>query len=151
VDDLPERLASTPTFLVTQLATHAHRLAGESFERAGARGYHYRVLAALADRGPQSQADLGRRVNMDRSDIAGAVDDLVAAGQVERRVDPADARRRIVRLTPAGRRQVNRLDRSLAAAQDEFLAPLDGTQRAAFTALASALLSHHASAARDRG
>lgn len=148
MEDLPERLAATPTFLVTQLATHAHRFASEAFERAGARGYHYRVLAALADRGPQSQADLGRRVNMDRSDIAGAVDDLVGAGHVDRRVDPADARRRLVRLTPAGRRQLARLDRSLAAAQQEFLAPLEAEARATFVSLLTELLTHHSARSR---
>ncbi|WP_227834009.1 MarR family winged helix-turn-helix transcriptional regulator [Nocardia macrotermitis] len=35
-------------------------------------------------------------------DSSGAVDRLVAAGYAERADDPADARRRIVRLTPRG-------------------------------------------------
>ncbi|WP_435792456.1 hypothetical protein [Amycolatopsis tolypomycina] len=34
---------------------------------AGARGYHYRILATLHEFGPSSQAGLGRRGRVDRS------------------------------------------------------------------------------------
>lgn len=151
VDDLPERLASKPTFLMNQLATHAHRIASDGFDRAGARAYHYRVLSALAEFGPLSQADLGRMVNMDRSDVAIAVDELAGAGRVERRSDPADRRRRIVHITAAGRRHLARLDRELSAAQDEFLAPLDARARRAFHAALTTLLAHHTAGRHPRG
>lgn len=143
MSETPVRLRSKPTFLTTQLATHARRLVTDAFARAGARGYHYRVLATLEENGPQSQADLGRSVNMDRSDVVAAVNQLSELGQVERRADPDDARRKIVHLTAAGRRQLRRLDRELAEAQEQFVAPLDDTERATLQRLLERLVDHH--------
>jgi MarR family transcriptional regulator, lower aerobic nicotinate degradation pathway regulator len=146
VTDAPRRLTSKPTYLTTQLATHARRLVTEAFDRAGARGYHYRLLSALEEAGPQSQAELGRGVNVDRSDVVAAVNQLVELGHVERRADPTDARRWIVHLTPAGSRQLRRLDRELAIAQAEFTAPLTAKERAEYQRLLSRLLAHHEAA-----
>ena len=139
----PVRLRSRPTFLVTQVALHARRLVTDAFTRAGARGYHYRVLATLEEHGPLSQADLGRSVNMDRSDVVAALDQLAELGQVERRPDPDDARRKIVHLTAAGRRQLRRLDREVTEAQEQFVAPLDDDERATLQRLLERLLDHH--------
>ena len=73
MEETPGRLTAKPSWLITQLAVHAHRLASDGFAEMKARGYHYRILAALHEFGPASQAELARRCNMDRSDIvAGA-------------------------------------------------------------------------------
>lgn len=140
----PSRLSSKPTYLTTQLAAHARRLVSEAFANADARGYHYRLLAALDEFGAESQAELGRGVSMDRSDVVAAVNELEALGQVERRADPGDRRRKIVHLTPVGRRQLRRLDRQLARAQELFMAPLSDDDRATCRALLTTLLEHHA-------
>jgi len=145
VSDRPERLASKPSYLTTQLARHVQRMVSEAFEETGARGYHYRLLATLDEVGPTSQAELGRRADMDRSDVVAAVNELVAAGQVGRAPDPADARRNVISLTPAGRRQLQRLDRALERTQDRFLAPLTGRDRERYAALVRTLLDHHES------
>src|SRR5690348_13277877 len=52
----------------------------------GARGYQ--VLAAAGNEQPGTQQALGQRVGIDRSVMTYLVDDLVAAGLVERRPDP---------------------------------------------------------------
>jgi MarR family transcriptional regulator, lower aerobic nicotinate degradation pathway regulator len=142
----PSRLSGKPTYLTTQLAAHARRFVNDAFSAAGAGGYHYRLLAVLDEFGPKSQAEIGRGVNMDRSDVAVAVNELEALGQVERHGDPGDGRRKIVQLTPAGRRQLHRLDRRLARAQDLFMAPLADEDRATYRALLSTLIEHHAKA-----
>lgn len=139
----PRRLNSKPTYLTTQLATYARRLVTEAFANADARGYHYRLLAALDEFGPESQAELGRGVSMDRSDVVAAVNELEALGQVERRLDRADGRRKIIHLTPVGRRQLRRLDRELARAQELFMAPLADDDRATYRAMLTTLLEHH--------
>lgn len=143
MDDLPDRLAEKDTFLVTQLATTARQLSSGAFVRAGARGYHYRVLSALDEHGPLSQADLGRLVHMDRSDVVGAATDLAELGQVERAADPTDGRRRMLSITTAGRRQLKRLDRELARAQADFLDPLDEAERRRLHGLLTRLYRHH--------
>src|SRR4051794_29758628 len=105
----PARWEGLPSWLLTQTAGHAHRLVGDGFAAADARGYHYRLLATLADLGPASQAELGRRSGIHLSDMVATVNELAARNLVERAPDPADRRRNIVSLTTAGRRQLRRL------------------------------------------
>lgn len=145
----PERLSRKPSYLTTQLARHVHRLVGQAFESVGAKGYHYRLLASLDEFGPSSQADLGRSVAVDRSDVVAAVNELAAAGLVERTPDPADGRRNIVSMTAAGRRQLHRLDRALDRVQDDFLEPLSVADRRRYVGLIRTLLEHHEATGPD--
>lgn len=142
MEPTPARLTSKPSWLITQLAVHAHRRATEAFAEAGARGYHYRILAALDEFGAASQADLGRRCNMDRSDVVATINELAEPGFVERTPDPDDRRRNIVTLTKAGEGQLRRLDRGLERVQDELLAPLDAVERRTLAGLLTRALEH---------
>ena len=140
----PTRLRGTPSWLITQTARHASRLVSEGFTTAGARGYHYRLLAALEEFGPASQAALGRRVGIDRSDVVATVNQLAEGGLVERAPDPEDRRRNVVTITPAGGEQLRRLDGVLAGIQDELLAPLSTHEREELARLLTRVLDHHA-------
>jgi DNA-binding MarR family transcriptional regulator len=124
------RLDSLPTWLLSRSSGQAHRLLAEAFAAAGARGYHYRLLAALEDLGPASQATVGRRAEMDRSDVVAALNELEADELVERAPDPDDGRQKIVSITAAGRRHLKKLDEVVASVQDELLAPLSAAERA---------------------
>ncbi|WP_040796395.1 MarR family winged helix-turn-helix transcriptional regulator [Nocardia higoensis] len=149
MEDTPERLTAKPSWLLTQLAVHAKKLSSECFAEAGARGYHYRILATLAEFGPASQIDIGRRGNIDRSDVVAAINQLAEQGYVERSPDPADRRRNIVTLTEAGRRQLRRLDATLGEVQDELLAPLSPPDRETLTRLLAEVLAYHQQRHRD--
>jgi DNA-binding MarR family transcriptional regulator len=124
------RLDTLPTWLISRASGRAHRLLAEAFAVAGARGYHYRALAALEDLGPASQATLGRRAELDRSDVVATLAELEADGLVERASDPDDARRKIVSITVAGKRRLKHLDDIVGAVQEELLAPLSPAERA---------------------
>ncbi len=63
---------------------------GSRADRAGARRYHYALLAAAEEYGPSSQADLGRRTGIDRSDMVATVNDLAERRLLERAPDPQD-------------------------------------------------------------
>jgi DNA-binding MarR family transcriptional regulator len=143
MEETPARLAGKPSWLLTQLAVHAHRLASEAFGEVGARGYHYRVLAALDEFGVASQTELGRRCNMDRSDVVAAINELAGQGFVERTQDPDDRRRNLVTLTEPGEGQLRRLDRALDQVQDDLLGPLPADDRQTLARLLSQLLTHH--------
>ncbi|HEX3363364.1 MAG TPA: MarR family transcriptional regulator [Solirubrobacterales bacterium] len=131
------RLDSLPTWLLSRSSGQAHRLLADAFAAAGARGYHYRVLAALEDLGPASQATVGRRAEMDRSDVVAALNELEADDLVERAPDPDDGRQKIVSITAAGRRHLKKLDEVVASVQDELLAPLSAAERAELVRLLS--------------
>jgi DNA-binding MarR family transcriptional regulator len=139
-DELPARLRAMPTWLISQVETRAHRLLTDRLGAEGSRGYHFRLLAALAEFGPASQASLGRRTAMNRSDVVTAVNELVDQELAERAGDPADRRRNIVTMTPAGQARLTRLDRVLAGVQDELLAPLSAAERTDFAQLLTRIL-----------
>jgi DNA-binding MarR family transcriptional regulator len=143
-DVLPTRLTAQPTWLISQVSMHAHRLLTERLATAGARGYHYRLLAALQEFGPASQARLGRRTSIDRSDVVAALNDLAGRGLVERTADPADRRRNIVTITPAGTAHLQHLDGLLAGVQDELLAALSPAERQQLARLLTRVLEHQA-------
>jgi DNA-binding MarR family transcriptional regulator len=142
----PARLTDKPTWLISQVSTHAHRLLTDRLAAAGARGYHYRLLAALEEFGPASQASLGRRTSMDRSDVVAAINDLARLGQVERAPDPADHRRNVITITPAGTAHLKRLDGLLTDVQDELLAPLSPGERDQLARMLSRVLGYHSTA-----
>jgi len=143
-DARPAMLMAKPSWLISEVSRLAHPLLAGQLAIAGSRGYHYRLLAALAEFGPASQASLGRHTAMDRSDVAAAVSELAARGLAQRALDPADRRRNVIRITPAGTAHLRRLDGLVAGVQDELLAPLSPAERRQLTGLLSRIVEHHA-------
>jgi DNA-binding MarR family transcriptional regulator len=142
-DATPTLLSQQPSWLISQISTHAHRLLTDRLATAGARGYHFRLLAALEEFGPASQASLGRRTEMDRSDVVAAINELAAQKLAERATDQKDRRRNIITITAKGRAHLRRLDALLADAQDELLAPLSPGERQALVGMLTRLLDYH--------
>ncbi len=103
--------------------------AGLEQHGTGLRKYHYRLLAALAESGPCSQAQLGRGTHVDRSDVVATLDELERRGLVKRAPDPDDRRRNVVSITGTGSKQLEALDTVLASVQVEVLAPLAADDR----------------------
>ena len=137
---MPARVVERPTWLISRAYAHAHRLLAEGFAATGVRGYHYRLLAALEEFGPASQAALGRRTGIDRSDVVAVLNDLAARGLIERSPDRDDRRRNIIEITPAGTEQLRELDEILASVQERLLAPLSASDRRQLTRLLNRLL-----------
>jgi MarR family transcriptional regulator, lower aerobic nicotinate degradation pathway regulator len=140
----PTRLRSLASWLLNQNAVTARQLVAGRLAGVSAHRYHYSMLAALDEFGPMSQAALGRRVGLDRSDVAAAVAELAGRELLERAADPLDRRRNSVRITPAGLEQLRALDRIVATAQDELLAPLSAAERRQLLELLARLADHHA-------
>ena len=139
MDDAPERLRRLPTWLLSRAHTRARRVLTDALAAEGVRGYDVRVLAALAEAGPCSQADLGRLALLDRSDVTAAVEDLERRGAVHRAPHLGDGRRKVVDLTVSGRDLLARLDEVLREVQERVLEPLDADERDVLIALLSRL------------
>ncbi|HET6509750.1 MAG TPA: MarR family transcriptional regulator [Baekduia sp.] len=142
--DAPRRLWALPSWLVSRAALQASRLTGERLGQAGVRRKHFSVLATLDEAGPLSQAAIGRRLGLDRSDLHAIVGDLEGDRLVARTRDPEDRRRNVVALTPKGRATLARLDARVQAAQDDLLAPLSAAERKQLVALLTRVVEHHA-------
>ncbi len=148
-DPATARFTGLPSWLLTQSAVHASRLISDGLAALDARGYHYRVLATLAQFGPASQASLGRRSGIHLSDLVATINELAERELVERAPDPADRRRNIITITTAGRRQLRRLDRQVTRVQDDLLAPLSPAERDQLVRLLTRLLAYHSAATVD--
>src|SRR6266700_603609 len=148
----PARLKDRPTWLISRAYARSSGLLNAGFEAHGngLRGYHYRLLAALDEYGPASQADLGRSTGIDRSDVTAALGELELRNLIERAVDPENKRRNIVPLTSEGIDQLRDLDTLVDTIQDELLAPLTAAQRRQFTALISRLADDPSQASYPR-
>ena len=125
----PRRLTKLPSWLAGQAAQRASRLVSDALGEEGYRRHHFAVMTALAEDGAASQAELGRRVWLDRSDLHAVLNELERDGLVARKQDERDRRRNLVELTPAGVKTLKRLDARVDAAQEEFLAPLTAAER----------------------
>jgi DNA-binding MarR family transcriptional regulator len=139
----PKELLSSPSFLLKRLGWAAKDRAMDAYEAAGFSPYHYAVLALLEEEPRETQATIADALGYDRSHLVGLLDELEERGLIERRRDPADRRRHLVKLTAEGKRALSRLRTIARRIDDEFLAPLDEDQRAAFHALLLALAGYH--------
>lgn len=99
----------------------------------GARGYQ--VLVTLAQGDHPTQLALAEHHGIDRTVMTYLVDDLVAAGLVERQQNPADRRARRVVATPEGRRRLAAWVRDVHDAEEQLLGMLSPEDRAAFRTL----------------
>jgi DNA-binding MarR family transcriptional regulator len=126
---VPRRVARLPTWLLSQAHMRAHRLLSEAFAQHGARGYHYRLLAALEEFGPESQRSLGRRTGIDPSDVVAALNDLESEGMVLRSRDGRDRRRNTINITASGTARLTELDAVVSRVQEALLAALTPRER----------------------
>lgn len=137
----PGRLWQSPTWLIGHLAGDAHRLIVEAVTAAARTDYA--MLAGLEEFGPVSQAALGRRLGIDRSDVSIVLDRLEADRQITRSPDPAHGSRKLAQITAAGRQRLSDLDTQVRDAQQALLAPLSPDEAAQLTALLQCLVEHH--------
>jgi len=86
------------------------------------------VLLLLDGREPESQQQAAERLGVDRTTMVGLLDSLEDNGLVARQPDPADRRRNVVALTPAGRKALKRAKAASDEAERALLADLSPTE-----------------------
>ena len=140
--DPPERMRRLPSWLASELARRGQALVLEALAQEGVRRQHFAVLTSLAEQGAASQADLGRRLWIDRSDLHALLGELERDGLVARVRDAEDRRRNVVTLTPAGKAALARLDERVDSAQRVLLEPLSAKERRELIRLLKRVVSH---------
>src|SRR5881397_4027627 len=127
-----EELVRSSGFLMARLGMAFKTRALERIEAEGYEGNHYSVLAILGEGARETQATIAEALDVDPSRLVALLDSLEERGLVDRQRDPQDRRRHVVTITPAGRKQLQRLRTIAREVEDEFLAPFSDAERKAF-------------------
>jgi DNA-binding MarR family transcriptional regulator len=139
----PRELLSSPTYLLHRLTWAMKERKLAAFESTGMNPMHYAVLALLDEGARETQATIADALGYDRSYLVGLLDEIEERGLIERRRDPDDRRRHLVKLTPAGKETLTKLRSVIKRFEKEFLAPLDADERETLQALLRRLAGHH--------
>jgi DNA-binding MarR family transcriptional regulator len=112
--------------LLTQLSRVIYRRATEEVI-----GMRLKQLIALDHLREETclQQGLGQMLMLDPNNCVLLLNDLDESGWVERRRDPADRRRHLVEITPAGRQALEEAEGKLESLEDEVLGNLSGEER----------------------
>ena len=140
---LPEELVASPTFLLKRLGFNAKERSMKAYEQTGRHPYHHGILTVLGERSLETQGAIADALGYDRGQLVGLLDELEERGLVERRRDPDDRRRHIVRITSDGEKTLRRLRALSKQIEDEFLSPLNDEERANLHALLYRLAEEH--------
>ena len=120
----------------TAIARRFHQICAartsEVVGRAGLTPLQYGAMLHLSQttgRPATEQNSLAERVNVDRNTASLLVEQLVQKGLVERQVNGADRRARLLRLTSAGETLYARLRPAHSALNKDILAPISPHER----------------------
>ena len=112
--------------LVIHLTRRIYRRATEDV--LGMKLKPYLLLANLRD-GGLPQSELCTSMHLDPNNCVLMLNDLEAAGHVERRRDPADRRRHIVEMTQEGQKALAAADRAVESLEEDVLGALSPEER----------------------
>jgi MarR family transcriptional regulator, lower aerobic nicotinate degradation pathway regulator len=140
---LPEELVSSTLFLLKRLGMSAKERSFSAYEELGLHPYHHAILAVLDEGTRETQGSIADSLGYDRGQLVGLLDELEAAGLIERRRDLADRRRHVVEMTATGRKTLAKLRALSKRLEQEFLEPLDERERKLLHAMLLELAEEH--------
>jgi DNA-binding MarR family transcriptional regulator len=103
----------------------------------------FAILNALMDDPGEDQITLAGRVAFDAATSGSVITRLEAKGWVRREADPADKRRKLLWVTPAGEEVALHMKRAVSKVQSRLLKPLTKVEREQFRALLGKLIAGH--------
>jgi MarR family transcriptional regulator, lower aerobic nicotinate degradation pathway regulator len=137
----PARLRALTSWQASKVSVLGARMVGRHMPLSARPDFA--VLAALEEYGDLSQADLGRRLGLDRNEVSGIAVRLERGQYIDRHPDPGDRRRNVLTLTASGRRYLEDIQQRADAAQDELLAGLNAAERRQLNELLAKVLGGH--------
>jgi DNA-binding MarR family transcriptional regulator len=138
---MDENPSTGPILLLTQLSRLVSRrstpeLLGQTLKELAA-------LSFLRDYDETTQQALTEGLCIDANYCVLLLNDLESSDYVERRRDPSDRRRHIVKMTPSGRDALHRAEAAQQTLEDEILLTLDVEERAQLSHLLRKALEAH--------
>lgn len=134
-------------FLLSRLGTLAERGWSALLSEHGLTPTQYVVLVVLSGHGALGQGRLAQLTGVDARNLVAVLNALQRRELVVRTVGPADARRRELRLSPAGEARVQALAASAETGRDEFLGALSLDERRRLNTLLQRVYDAHADGA----
>lgn len=107
----------------------------ETMAASGLTPTQFSALVRLREQGETSQNELGRLTSMDPATTQGVIRRLSQRTLIERRPDPYDRRRTLLRLTGEGRRLIDSAIPYGPVVSSATLAPLNERERRQFLSL----------------
>ena len=117
-------------YLLARASAEASAGFHELVRKRGLSVGEWRVMFTLTD-GPVTVGEMAARTLMQQPTLTKLLDRMERAGTVRRQVDPADGRRVLIALTPAGRAHGEALMPSAAAHEAELLSDYAPAEAAA--------------------
>ena len=134
-----EECASSESLLLALLGQHAMRRLRAALVAVDLSPRQFHLLGLLHDRGAMTQGELGTLMDVDPSILVTLLNPLEADGYLSRERDPADRRRHVVTLTPAGERRLDSGAQAQREAEAELFDGLNDAQREQLRSLLLAL------------
>ncbi len=134
--------------LVTRVARYWRRAIDQALAENGlsqATALPLLVLSRLGD--DLRQSEIADELGLERPALVRIVDLLVSEGFVSRREDPADRRAKLLRLTPSGSAQVEKIEAAIDVLRAHFFADLTDDE---FSAMVHGLAKVEAALIKER-
>lgn len=123
-------LSSKLCMLLTQASYNLTTELAAALEALGLAPRAHEVLAAAT--GQHTQIELARLVGLDKTTMVVTLDDLEAAGLIERRLSKADRRVRVIAVTEAGKEKLLEADKIVTRVHADVLSVLPAKDREVF-------------------
>jgi DNA-binding MarR family transcriptional regulator len=138
---IPPRLLQQPVYLLSVIGQHGKRRYERLLAAQGLGLRHIAVLSCLVDFGSETATSVGKRFDIDASDMTTLVDQLVDKGLVRREADSSDRRKRLLVMTAAGHRALDAAEADSAAISGMLLDSLGAEERASLLAALADVLA----------
>src|SRR3954467_453100 len=143
IQRVAKELVASSGFLLARLGMNFKSKALARIEQEGFVAHHYSVLAILGEGARETQATIADALDVDPSRLVALLDSLEERELIARQRDPQDRRRHVVSITPAGRRQLQRLRAIAGQLEEEFFGSLSAAEREAFHGVLQKLACAH--------
>jgi DNA-binding MarR family transcriptional regulator len=127
--DGTDPILTSPGYLLLKAGVKIQIVIDDTLAALDLTGRLFLVLTYVGSSERLSQLELSRRLGLDPTIVGGLLDDLEERGALTRRRDPADRRRHQLELTAKGRKLHAKAAAAVAAAEADFLDPLDAAER----------------------
>lgn len=138
-----EPLYRRPGFLLRRAHQISSALFMEETAPLNVTTTQFGMLTILAAREPIDQIGIAKLLKLDRSTTGLVVRNLEERGLIERVTDPDDRRRRVLRLTGAGRTALAALERPARIVHDRGLSVFSTDEARTFVALLARFVDGH--------